>query len=1079
MSAPSSRCPEPEVIAAFVAGNLFAAELKMTAEHLRKCEDCREVAAEAAWEERRVAQPSSASRPQRTWPWWLGVAAAALAGVLLTLWYARSDVDGNEAIRPLIAAVPRDRRWLEPRVTGGFPWAPLSDVRRGANDTPDAAQMKLIGAAGEVLQRTAGREDLEALHVTAVAHLLSGHPKNAVDLLAPIAPSAASAQIWNDLAAARYAMALSADDPAQFADALAAADAALRVNPKLPEALFNRALSIERLGPREQARVAWERYLAVDGGSAWGAEARAHVRALRPHASFRDELQRRYELLGRDPEAAQAMARQYPQDVRVWTETEILARWAEAFQRGDVAEAAKHLRIALAFAEELARHEERMLLRIVETIAKADAAQRAVLADAHVRFRAARLTYGASQPAAAEPMFAAAAAGFARGRSPMALLASYFEANTIFDQGRLPEARAALLELVAAVPDDFAACGAQIRWQLGLAHSSLGQWGEAIGTLAESVASFERLGESGFANAARDILAEAYDRIGDRRAAWDLRIVSLRELGSTNNPRLRVALNAAARSAAVNRDWPVSVSILGLLIDTTTPQRDLVYVESHLSRARLYARLGENKAAMADLAEATEAIQQLDDAAIRDRADADRMIVEAFLAPSPNEALPLLSRAIEFHQARGRHMHLPDLFLQRGRAYAAIGNAKFAADDFETGIREVEKQRASVTTPGEAWSNFAVAEELFDEAVALAMTRGDAAAAFAYAERSRSRESESQAALPFVARHAPDTAVIEYASLPTRLVIFVVDERGVRGVQVPFGREALAAEVDLLTRSAIEQDDVRFRRAAAAMYQRLLEPVANDIAARRTLVFVPDATLDTVPFSALLDPRGHYVVEQHAVVVAPSSALFLQLACRERPSRDMHLLLVKGAVARDGEMSRLLGVESEAAAIVEEYGAGTVVVSGANGPDFEKRAVGADVIHFAGHAESPDGTSEAALVTARSGAGRLDAREIAAMKLSRTRMVVLAGCGTAQGRQRPGETSISVARAFLAAGVSSVAATLWPIEDGPAAEFFPVFHRHLLRGNSPAEALRATQIEWIRRSHAPLGMWAAVQILGS
>ena len=39
MERDSSRCPDPEVLAAFVAGNLSGAELEMTVEHLRECEE--------------------------------------------------------------------------------------------------------------------------------------------------------------------------------------------------------------------------------------------------------------------------------------------------------------------------------------------------------------------------------------------------------------------------------------------------------------------------------------------------------------------------------------------------------------------------------------------------------------------------------------------------------------------------------------------------------------------------------------------------------------------------------------------------------------------------------------------------------------------------------------------------------------------------------------------------------------------------------------------------------------------------------------------------------------------------------
>ena len=38
MTGESNRCPDPETLAAFVAGNLSGTELKMTADHLLECE---------------------------------------------------------------------------------------------------------------------------------------------------------------------------------------------------------------------------------------------------------------------------------------------------------------------------------------------------------------------------------------------------------------------------------------------------------------------------------------------------------------------------------------------------------------------------------------------------------------------------------------------------------------------------------------------------------------------------------------------------------------------------------------------------------------------------------------------------------------------------------------------------------------------------------------------------------------------------------------------------------------------------------------------------------------------------------
>ena len=52
---------------------------------------------------------------------------------------------------------------------------------------------------------------------------------------------------------------------------------ALRLNPSLLEASFNRALALEEMMLPEQAREAWQRYLALDPNSEWAKEAQRHL----------------------------------------------------------------------------------------------------------------------------------------------------------------------------------------------------------------------------------------------------------------------------------------------------------------------------------------------------------------------------------------------------------------------------------------------------------------------------------------------------------------------------------------------------------------------------------------------------------------------------------------------------------------------------------------------------------------------------------------------------------------------------------------------------------------------------------
>src|SRR5437660_6301854 len=178
---------------------------------------------------------------------------------------------GSPAAR-MRALASRGGRTVEARLTG-FAWSPIR-VQRG---TPaiDPARLELAGAAGAVIEKTPNGRD------AGIGYLIIDRDADAVEALQEAAQQSPNdPKIWSDLAAARYTLAARGDKAYELPRALAAADHALRLEANMPDALFNRALIIERLGISEAARRAWQRYLQNDGTSKWANEALAHLGRL-------------------------------------------------------------------------------------------------------------------------------------------------------------------------------------------------------------------------------------------------------------------------------------------------------------------------------------------------------------------------------------------------------------------------------------------------------------------------------------------------------------------------------------------------------------------------------------------------------------------------------------------------------------------------------------------------------------------------------------------------------------------------------------------------------------------------------
>ncbi|HXH41696.1 MAG TPA: hypothetical protein VNN08_23935, partial [Thermoanaerobaculia bacterium] len=254
----TSQCPDVETIAAWVEGRLSKAETAVLIEHASVCETCMpmiDAANETFHAEGGREGVALGAGRQR----WLLAAAASLAIVVTSLLVLRAR--RHDAMQELVEVAPRSERTVEARLSGGFPWAPYRGAMRADRPSTDTEQMKLIGAAAKALDRAKQDTSPDARRAAAEALVLIDRPEEGIARLTEETKhSPSEARAWSDLAAAQYAAAL-AGRTSLLPEALASVNRALQIDPHLGEALFNRALVLERLGMRGEARVAWQRYL--------------------------------------------------------------------------------------------------------------------------------------------------------------------------------------------------------------------------------------------------------------------------------------------------------------------------------------------------------------------------------------------------------------------------------------------------------------------------------------------------------------------------------------------------------------------------------------------------------------------------------------------------------------------------------------------------------------------------------------------------------------------------------------------------------------------------------------------------
>jgi CHAT domain-containing protein len=1056
------RHPEAQTMAAFIEGTLSRGEVAAVAEHLRGCGDCRTVVSETARFERE-------EQPETGRNWWLA-AAAIVAAILVALPFVVRVVRRDTSpIAGLIAAAPHEHRSVEARLSG-FPWARLQAPSRG-EAKPDPADLKLAGAAGAVLDATAGRRDSASGHAKGVAYVVIGRNNDGIVALERAASGSKDPKTWNDLAAARYAAATTDEHPSQLPEALADVDHALRLDPRFAEARFNRALILERLGVLDQARKAWEAYLDLDNSSEWSVEARAHLHAL-------SATSRRFDPKMLETTDAASLVREFPEEARRWGEAVLLPQWAQANDEKRPAILAHARAIGDALASSKGEH---LLADAISAIDRSTEGSRAALIDAYRIYYDAKLDYSKRNAGIAEPKFRRAAKLFREGGSPMADVSSYYAASATFDQHR-PNARTELERLLGSIDGErHRALAAQIEWELAVAANTDGDWGAAAREADRAVSTLRALGERRSAAFVEGTSAIAYEMMGERDLAWSRRTRTYAELSTIGAwSQLHSMVHNATVTLSLLDETAAASALIDLLVDDIA---DDPYLLSEVlgMRARQALRANNMEVARLSIKDARDAASHVADAALREMAEAQIDLADAALETrtAPRAAIAALDRCVSIFSNGRLTPLLPQAHLELGRARRRLGEESAALADYASAMLEIEKQQSTVGDAESRLSFLDTAAQIVDETVDLQLTRGAVADAFMTADRARSLTERDVPATFGTAAPAKDVAILEYVVRPHALTLFCVSQGVISANTVAVERHDLALDIDTLA------DRIRRRASideihgdSAAIYQILIAPVRPRLAGAAEIVLVPDRQLFAVPFAALWDEgEKKYLLEEYVVRIAPGS--------RRGPAwgESISPALVMADPAASQE-PRLLASREEASHIAALYGAVLLSGEAATRERFVKLAPSSALIHFAGHANSDATQSYGALRFAAVGSdlGVMASSEIAHLSLSRHPLVILAACGTFRGDASHVAGMSSLARSFLVAGARGVVGTLWEIDDDFSAPLFTHFHQLLRAGASPARSLRDAQLEALHSRDARTAhpaTWAPLELLSS
>jgi tetratricopeptide (TPR) repeat protein len=1013
---------------------------------------------------------------------------AAIAGVLFVRHFRGRPFEPSYLDAALRAADALSYRAFDGRLAGDFPYKPRETHPRGAShETGDRRELLALVAKLDAMRDGSPDRRLGL----GASLLLLGRTPEAIEALdgrlgAAGIRDCTDPALLTDLSVAYGERAKTSGGPRDLLAATEASQRAWMLDPS-PATTWNRAVALEAVALLEDARAAWEEFLRIDGASPWAAEARQHLQSLqrRSQAELWNAQLRTFDDSIESGNLAyiDRAAEQFPQDARRYAEETLFERWAESTLAGHDAAAQRTRRaIERIAALRKAKWNDAMLAEAVHAIdAQPD---RRDLAEGQKAYVEGQRLVKNRQVERAELRFQEAVRLLGRAGSPMADLASIEWAACEYNKNQYDEA----LRLIEGVAERigtgrYPAARARAHWIAGISESSKSYMHAAIDHYSAASRLYSQIGEADNVASMTGLLATTYDTIGARDRGWSLRFTTLRSMADAgSSDRLPQTLQGAAVAAERDGFVLTAIAFLDREIAVTREPRWLdVRALALARRSALRHLMRQRREASADLAAAQAAVDSIDDASIREFVSTHPWFVRAALASVADrtERLAALRSAYDFAAKKGIVYRQIELLLDSASEESAAGDVHAASSSLDQVLTLVESERSRLPDLQSRDAHLDQRQNVYRELVRISAERGDFDSALRYAERGRARSLreafEGTTALAPVAfesiraRIPADTAVVYFATLPDRLLIWIITATSVTLHQQNIGAGDLSRLVG---------------RGVAEAGPRIGDPWTRAVAGYSTVVIVPDNPLHNISFAALR-VGDRYLVESHRVIIAPSLAMFIRCLDRDAAmaarSRGGVLLVSAGGFQSAAGLEPLPMVHAEIASILRVERSAVVLQDPAvTKQQFLREASAAAIIHYAGHVVTNDQKPSYSALVFPHGASEPEeyvyAHEVSAIRLPETRLVVLSACDSLKASDRAQNGVSSLGRAFIAAGVPAVIGTLRPVDDALAAEVFRLFYVRLHAGDDPATALQAAQLQMIRRGTN--GDWAAFYLAG-
>jgi CHAT domain-containing protein/tetratricopeptide (TPR) repeat protein len=317
--------------------------------------------------------------------------------------------------------------------------------------------------------------------------------------------------------------------------------------------------------------------------------------------------------------------------------------------------------------------------------------------------------------------------------------------------------------------------------------------------------------------------------------------------------------------------------------------------------------------------------------------------------------------------------------------------------------------------------------------------------------------------------------MIDYLVGENSSVVFTMDGTGRLSASViPVGRNRLKEQVNALVNGMTTPQTADpasgERMLLQTLYKELIPPVVAQSLPNnpeQTIVIVPDGVLYNLPFAALIDANGKYMIERHTLTMAPSVGVFMDSP--PRYTEDQSLVVASGPQSGDDMfvqlfqpelVTRMVGKETPVAAISDTIR-------------------GKSIVHFSSkvplHEKNPMDSILPLAPSKDDGGKKVTADKLFGLSLP-SDLMVWSG-SSIYGKDIQGNAVKVFSCGLNYAGVRNVLMTLWAEPSGDRQAELVEFYKSKQAGLNQAQSLRRAQMLALSKDPSAKS-WAAFQLLG-